>query len=75
MVQFERQIIIQKLVEHSGFAKKKESQILNSGNYNQFEGDDAKSKLQFLASWKWRSGGCKLVNDQAYFEQKICCKS
>ena len=53
MVQFERQIIIQKLVGHSVFAKK--NQNLNPGNYNQFEGDDAKSKLQFFASWKWRS--------------------
>ena len=37
------------------------NQNLNPGNYNQFEVDDAKSKLQFMTSWKWRSGAGKLV--------------
>ena len=34
------------------------------------EVNDAKSKLQFMLSWKWsREAG------HAYFEQKNCCKS
>ena len=57
-------------MEHSVFATDK-NQNLDPGNYdNQFEVDDAKSKLQFMPSWKWsREAG------HAYFEQKICCKS
>ena len=48
---------------------------LSPGNYNQFEVDDAKSKLQFMASWNWRSGAGKQISYQAYFEQKIFCRS
>ena len=56
------------MVEHSVFAKKNYN--LNPRNHNQFEVDDAKSKSQFMASWKWRSGAGNLISDQAYFEQK-----
>ena len=55
-------------MEHLVFAKK--SHNLNLGNYNQFEIDDAKSKLQFMACWEWKSGAGKLINDQAYFRGK-----
>ena len=44
-------------MEHSVFTKK--NQNLDPGNYDQFEVDDAKSKLQFMPSWKVGAG--KLV--------------
>ena len=55
-------------MEHSVFAKKSR---LNPENYNQFEVDDAKSKLQYMASWKWRSGASKLISDEACLEQEF----
>ena len=56
-------------MEHSVFAKK--NQNLDPGNYNnQFEVDDAKSKLQFILSWKWSPEA-----GHAYLEQNICGKS
>ena len=38
-------------MEHSVFAKN--NQTLDPGNYDQFEVDDAKSKLQVMPSWNW----------------------
>ena len=51
-------------MEHSVLQNKNKN--LDPGNYNnQFEVDDAKSKLQLMLSWKWsREAG------HAYFEQK-----
>ena len=46
--------------EHSAFAK---GHNLNPGNYNHFEVDSAKSKLQYVVTLKWSR-----QPDQAYFE-------
>ena len=46
------------------------SLCLNPGNHNHFEVDGAKSKLQYL-----EGGSGNLINNEAYFEQNICCKS
>ena len=58
-------------MEHLVFAR---NHNLNPENYNQLEINDVRSKLQYMASWKWRSGASKagkLISDEAYFEKKI----
>ena len=58
-------------MEHSVFAR---NHNLNPAYFNQFEVDDAESKLQHMVSWKSRSGAIKagkLISDEAYFEQKF----